>query len=177
MASLPDYFTIGQVLRPQGLKGEVKVRPDTDDPARFLGLRRVFVKDASGAYREVPVQGARLGSGFVYLTLGEDSTVEAAEARRGGFLCLPRDEAVPLGEFEDFISDVIGCEVRDTRGNRVGVVQDVLQPGANDVYRVKTPQGFLLVPALRHVILSVDTKARLITADADRLGEVSVLED
>jgi 16S rRNA processing protein RimM len=177
VAPLAEYFAIGQALRPQGLRGEVKIRPDTDDPGRFLRIDRVFLRDATGNYLETPVCGARMGGGFVYLTIGGDAGVEDAQKRRGQFLYLPREEAVPLGEFENFISDVIGCEVRDTLGAALGVVQDVLQPGANDVYRVKTQDGFLLIPALRHVILQVDTKNRLVTVDAQRLGEVSVRED
>ena len=65
----------------------------------------------------------------------------------------------------------------DTSGKMIGTIKDVLQPGANDVYVVDTPEGSLLVPALRHVIIQVDVSARLVVADADRLWEVSVFEN
>jgi len=72
---------------------------------------------------------------------------------------------------------LIGCAMVDTHGRMIGILKDVLQPGANDVYVIETPEGSLLVPALRHVITQVDVPARLITADAERLGEVSILAD
>lgn len=175
--SMEDCLSIGQVLRPQGLKGQVKVRPDTDNPERFRALGRVFLNAGGKHFKEIAISGVSVRGGFVYLNLGEDSTVEAAEARRDLLLYIPRQEAVPLGEHENFITDIIGCELFDTLGKRIGLVKDVLQPGANDVYVVETPEGTLLVPALRHVVLSVDTASKKMLADPVTLWEVSVLED
>jgi len=174
---LEGCLSIGQVLRPQGLRGQVKIRPDTDDPGRFSALARVFVKDRAGRYEALTVNGVSVRSGFVYLHLGGDSTVEAAELRRGLVLYIPRGEAVPLGEHENFISDLIGCQMVDTEGRLIGTVEDVLQPGANDVYVVKTDQGTLLVPALKHVVLAVDVENKVVTAHAQRLWEVSLVQD
>lgn len=172
-----EYLPIGQVLRPQGLKGEVKVRPDTDEPGRFLQLMQVFVKDPRGNYQPEVISQVRLSGNFVYLVLGDDIDVNAAQKRRDAVLFISRDNAVPLGEYENFISEMIGCKLMGINGEVIGVLLDVLQPGANDVYVVKTPQGNLLVPALKHVILSVDTEKGLILTDQDRLSEVSILED
>jgi 16S rRNA processing protein RimM len=172
-----EYLPIGQVLRPQGLKGEVKVRPDTDEPGRFLHLAQIFVKDPGGKYQPEVISQVRLSGDFVYLIMGGDSDVNSAGKHRDAFLFILREDAVPLKEYENFISELIGCELVDLNSEVIGVLTDVLQPGANDVYVVKTPRGNLLVPALRHVILSVDTEKRLILADQDRLSEVSILED
>lgn len=174
---LEDYLSIGQVLRPQGLLGQVKIRPDTDNPGRFSALKNVFIKAGNSGYTEVPVSKVSVRSGFVYLNLGEDKSVEDAEKRRDLMLYVSREDAVPLGEYEHFIVDLIGCTLFDTNGQRIGVVRDVLQPGANDVYVVDTDKGILLVPALRHVIIKVDVAERKMIAEADRLWEVSVLED
>ena len=174
---LEGYLSIGQVLRPQGLKGQVKIRPDTDDPGRFSMLSRVFLRHGNEAPEQVAVSKISIRSGFVYLNLGEDNSIEDAELRRNAMLLVPRSEAVPLEAYENFIVDLIGCTLTDTQGTRIGVLQDVLQPGANDVYLVATDKGRLLVPALRHVILSVDVAAKIILADADRLWEVSIFED
>lgn len=172
-----EYLSIGQVLRPQGLKGEVKVRPDTDEPGRFLNLAQVYLKDFKGYYQPEAISRVRLSGDFVYLVLGEDSDVNAAQKRRDALLFISRDDAVPLGEFENFISELIDCEIVGKNGEKIGVLMDVLQPGANDVYVVKTLQGNLLVPALKHVILSVDVGKGLILVDQERLSEVSILED
>lgn len=174
---MEGYLPIGQVLRPQGLKGLVKVRPDTDDPGRFLTFEQVFVKSSSGALQPQSVSNLSVRSGFVYLSIEDDSMVEEAETRRNLILYIPREQAAPLSEFENYITDLIGCQLTDTDGKPVGLLEDVLQPGANDVYVVRTQSGSLLVPALRDVVLSVDVANKQIIVDAQRMGEVSVAQD
>lgn len=171
------YLCIGQVLRPQGLKGLVKIRPDTDDPGRFLGLNYVFILDSDKRFQKITVREVSVRSRFVCLRIENDQDAESAERWRGIYLYIDRENAVPLGEHENFITDMIGCELRDNKGTKLGVLEDILQPGANDVYVVKTKEGRLLVPALRHVILSVDTRLKVIVADSETLKEVSLLED
>lgn len=168
------FLAIGQVLRPQGLRGEVKVRPDTDDPERFLHLTSVFEKTEDN-FSPLSIHDVSIRKGMVYLTLGDDSAVEAAEARRDQVLYIDREHAAPLGEHENYIADLIGCQLVDTQGRAIGYLKDILQPGANDVYVVNTPEGELMIPALRHVILDVDTKSKIITVDEIRLIEVAVL--
>jgi 16S rRNA processing protein RimM len=175
--SKEGYLCIGQVLRPQGLKGLVKIRPDTDDPGRFLSLNYVFIPDSDKQLQKITVQDVSVRDRFVCLRIENDQDAESAEKRRGITLYIDRDSAVPLGEHENFITDMIGCELRDNKGTKLGVLEDILQPGANDVYVVKTKEGRLLVPALRHVILSVDTRLKVIVADSETLKEVSLLED
>ncbi|NLX83307.1 MAG: 16S rRNA processing protein RimM [Clostridiales bacterium] len=175
--SKEGYLSIGQILRPQGLLGQVKIRPDTDDPGRFSALSHVFLKKDDKNFEEMLISDVKVRSGFVYLTMGDDKSVEDAEKRRDTLLYIPREESVPLETFENFIVDLIGCTLIDTNGNEIGVVKDVLQPGANDVYVVKTSKGTLLVPALKHVILSVDVQQKRMLAHADKLMEVSIFED
>lgn len=175
-ALLEGYLSIGVVLRPQGLKGQVKVRPDTDNPGRFSDLRSLFIQKDS---RMLPVEVHQVSvrGGFVFLNLGEDKTTEDAESRRGLTLYVKREDAVPLGEHENFIVDIIGCTMKSTEGKLIGTVTDVMQPGANDVYVVNTTRGALLVPALRHVVLEVDVANKQISVQEERLWEVSVFED
>lgn len=171
------YLAIGQVLRPQGLQGQVKLRPDTDDPARFLDFELLYQKTADEVYLPIPIRDVSLRKGFVYLWFGDDASVEEAEARRGLVVYIDRAHAAPLGEHENYIADLIGCLLTDTQGHEIGRLKDVLQPGASDVYVVDTQEGVLLIPALRHVILKVDTHKKLIMVDETRLSEVAVLAD
>jgi len=171
------YLAIGQVLRPQGLKGEVKVRPDTDEAARFLDFDFLYQKTGEETFIPIAIHDVSLRKGFVFLTLEEDAGVEAAEARRNLVLYIDRAHATPLGEHENYIVDMIGCRLVGHKGREIGRLKDILQPGAQDVYVVTTLEGEMLIPALRHVILSVDTEEKLITVDEDRLSEVAVLAD
>ena len=170
---LSEYLLIGEVLRPQGVKGQVKVRPDTDDPERFLDLNQVFLKQGDG-YTATPVADVSVRDDGVYLRLQNAQTRDEAEKQRGWMLYIDREHARPLAENETFICDLIGCKAVDTQGHEIGVVQDVLQPGGNDVYVIKTPKGEMLLPALKHVVPVIDVKNGIMTVDEARLPEVAV---
>ena len=172
---LSEYILIGQVLRPQGIKGQVKVRPDTDDPERFDDLENVFMKQGD-LYQPVSVDEVSVRDDGVYLRLNGASTRDEAEKQRNWMLYVDRAHAVELGEDETFICDLIGCKAVDTQGNELGKVTDVLQPGGNDVYVIKTPKGDMLLPALKHVIPTVDVENGFIVVDEKRLTEVAVCD-
>ncbi|MDO5326227.1 MAG: ribosome maturation factor RimM [Clostridia bacterium] len=172
---LSEYLLVGQVLRPQGIKGQVKVRPDTDDPGRFEELEFVYVKKGE-AYERVSVDEVSVRDNEVYLRLNGAQTRDEAEKQRNWMLYVDRAHAVELGENETFICDLIGCKAVDTQGNELGKVTDVLQPGGNDVYVIKTPKGEMLLPALKHVIPTVNVEKGIIIIDEKRLPEVAVCD-
>ncbi|MBR3016585.1 MAG: 16S rRNA processing protein RimM [Clostridia bacterium] len=172
---LSEYLLIGQVLRPQGIKGLVKVRPDTDDPGRFEELDSVFLKKGS-AYERADVEEVSVRDDGVYLRLNGAQTRDEAEKQRDLMLYVDRAHAVTLAENETFICDLIGCRVVDSKGTELGKVTDVLQPGGNDVYVIKTPKGEMLLPALKHVIPTVDVEKGVVLVDEKRLPEVAVCD-
>ncbi len=171
-----EYLSIGEVLKPQGVHGQVKVRPDTNDPARFSQLQQVYIQQ-DNAYIAWPVSDVSVRDGYVYCTLNHAQTRDDAEKQRGAMLYIDREHAVPLAENEYYISDLIGCTVQDQQGQAIGTLADVLQPGANDVYEIKTPKGMMYLAALPFVIEHVDAKAGVIVVDETRLPEVAVFED
>ncbi len=174
---LSSYLLIGEITKPQGISGEVKVQAYTDDPGRFLDLDKVFVQKGDG-YEEIVIKSARVGSDAVYLTLPNVDDRDKAEALRGTKLFVDRAHAVKLSEDENFICDLIGCEAVDTAGAAIGKLVDVLQPGGStDVYVFETSRGRMMMPALKAAIPSVDVKARKIVLDADKLSEVAFFED
>ena len=170
---LSEYLLIGQVLRPQGIRGQVKVRPDTDDPGRFEELEFVYLKK-NNEYVRASVEDVSVRDDGVYLRLDGAKDRDEAEKQRGLMLYVDRAHAVQLSEDETFICDLIGCQAVDTKGNELGKVTDVLQPGGNDVYVIKTPKVEMLLPALKHVIPTVDVKNGVIVVDESRLPEVAV---
>ncbi|RME56030.1 MAG: 16S rRNA processing protein RimM, partial [Caldilineae bacterium] len=89
----------------------------------------------------------------------------AAEALRGQWLYIPDEAAMELDEDAFWVHDIIGLAVVDEEGRGLGVVQDVLETGANDVYIVRTPPDVnrgrdLLLPAIADVIRVVDLETR-----------------
>ena len=172
---LNPYLMVGQVVRPQGIRGEVKVLPMTDDPQRFLTLTQVYVQ-AGEAYTPCAVQCTRVHDGMAYLRMEGVDGRDAAEAMRGAYLYVDRANAVPLPEDSNFICDLIGCEAVDEQGQAIGTLRDVLQTGAADVYVLDTARGELLFPALKRVVRSVDIAARRMVLDASALAEVGVYQ-
>jgi len=172
---LQEYLQIGQVLRPQGIKGMVKIRPDTDDPWRFEELEEAFIKTAQG-YQTIKIEDVSVRNDGVYLRLDGVEDRDAAEKQRGLVLYVDRAHARELDENETFICDIIGCHAVTLDGEELGVVKDVLQPGGNDVYVIKTPKGEMLLPALRHVVPQIDVAQQKMYVDATRLPEVAVCD-
>ena len=94
-----EYLSIGEVLKPQGVRGQVKVRPDTNDPARFSQLQQVYIQQ-DNAYIAWPVSDVSVRDGYVYCTLNHAQTRDDAEKQRGAMLYIDREHAVPLAEHE-----------------------------------------------------------------------------
>ncbi len=172
-----EYLLIGEITRPQGVRGEMRVRPYTDDPMRFEDLDEVYVKRGD-KYEARGITFVRLNSDdVVIIRMDGVSDANAVEALRGEKLYVDREHAVELPEDADFIVDLIGCRVTDDEGNDYGKITDVMQPGGNDVYVISGKRGEVLVPALKSVVISVDTKAGEMLLSAARMREVAVFED
>ena len=174
---LDEYLIIGEILKPQGVKGEVKVRPITCDPSRFDGLTRVFFQDGEGAYTPEKIKVSRVDPDAVYLTVKGYTDRTEAEKLRGKLLYVDRASAAKLPEDAEFICDLIGCVATDDSGRLIGTLTDVMQPGAGDVYVFQGPMGEVLVPALKSVFLEVDVRNKKMRLSAQRLSEVAVFEE
>ena len=141
---------VGQILKAQGIKGEVKVKPICDDPARFFELKKVY---ADG--EPMRVLGCRLAGGFVYLYLDKLVSRTHAEAAAGKLLEIDREDVV-LEEGRYLIADLLGAEVVFEDGETLGTLEDVLQTYAIDTYVVRTAGGRVLFPAVEKAIASIE---------------------
>ncbi len=167
---LEEFLVVGEILRPQGVRGDLKVRPLTDDPDRFFQLSRVKVRDKSLA-----IHCLRVHDGFAYIRLEGVYSRESAEDYRGELIYVHRDDAVKLPEDTEFICDLIGCCATDTDGNNWGTLKEVLQNSNVDVYVFEGSKGEMLVPALKRVILEVNVSEKRMLLDAQALRETAVL--
>jgi 16S rRNA processing protein RimM len=172
----PEYLMIGEITKPQGVRGELKVRPITADPYRFEGMTEVLIKRGD-SYERVRVQVNRATDDAAFISLEGVEDREQAEKLRGTLLYVDRAHAIELTEDETFLCDLIGLRGVDDEGREIGVIKDVLQPGGNDVYIFSGPRGDVLVPALKSVVKKVDLDAGVMTLAAARMAEVAVYED
>lgn len=154
-----DLLVVAQVLAPHGLRGELKCLLVTDFPERFARGTRLLVRDADESLAALTVRTARVDAGSVYLTFAGVSDRDAADALRGRELLVPRTEAVHLPDGQFLWQDLIGLRVEDERGTLLGEMTQVLRTGANDVYVVRTPNGEVLVPAIKNVVRAIEPQA------------------
>ena len=119
---MENLIKIGEITKPQGIRGEVKIRAYVDDENRFYDLDEVFVGDT--LYR---VLSARVNGQEVFLSLSGVADRNQAELLRGKELFVTRDNATELGENEFFIVDVLGSTVLLDDGTKIGAVIDITQ--------------------------------------------------
>lgn len=173
---LSKYLLIGEVIKPQGVAGEVKVKPYTNDPERFKDLAAIYLEDEAG-FHEQKMRFVRVNDGMVYLFLGDAANMDDAQKQRGQKLYIDRADAVELDEDAAFICDLIGCVAFDEQGNKLGTLKDVLTDMPVDVYVFETDKGRMMMPALKSVIPSVDVINRKMVINAQKLLEVAVFDD
>ena len=171
---MTEYFELGRILKPQGIKGVVKLDAFTDGLSRFLDLEFVYFKKTE--YERVDIENARIDARYAYLKLRGIDTRDDAEKLRGTLLYIDRAHAAKLPEGAFYIQDLIGCTVKDDTGKALGILQDILQNGAADVYVVKLEKGTCMFPAVGHIVLVRDIENGVITVDAQRLTEVAVYD-
>lgn len=160
---MESYLRVGVIASTHGLKGEVKVFPTTDDPERFRDLKQVFL-DTGNDYKSLNVAGVKFFKNQVILKFREFNDINEIEKYKGKDLLVTRDQAVPLKENENFITDLIDMEVYTDEDKRLGILTDVLQTGANDVYVVETDEGKeVLLPAIPSCILEVNVETARMT--------------
>ena len=173
---LRSHLVIGEITKPQGVRGELKLRPITCDPERFAGLTLAYFKRGD-QYEPVKLKVNRLAPDAVFFNIEGVEDRNQAERLRGELLYIDRAHAVELDEDSDFICDLIGLTGKDDSGRVLGTLKDVMQPGGNDVYVFQGPYGEVLVPALKSVVIRVDYEAEIMYLSRQRLDEVAVFDD
>lgn len=157
---MDNLLQVGAITSPHGLKGEVKVFPTTDDPERFKKLKEVLL-DTGQEQLMLEIQSVKFFKKFVILKFKGLDRIEDVEPYRQKTLWVTRAQALPLKRNEYFISDLIDMKVFTEDGNEFGILIDVMQTGANDVYIVKTTQDQeVLIPAIKQCILQVDVQEK-----------------
>lgn len=160
---MEELFRIGSIATTHGVHGEVKVYPTTDDPGRYKKIKEVIL-DNGKEQKTAHIEQTKFFKQMVIVKFREYNTMDEAEKLRGYELYVTREHAIPLKKNEYYIADLIDMQVLTDEGAALGVIEDVLQTGANDVYVVQQPSGKeILLPAIRDCILSVDVPEKKMT--------------
>lgn len=154
---MEQYLQVGVISSTHGIRGEVKVFPTTDDPARFKVLKKVIL-DTGKEQIPLEIQGVKFFKQFVILKFKGIDNINDIEMYKGKSLLVSREDAAPLGEDEYYIADLIGMKVF-TEDGEFGVLKDVIETGANEVYVVDSKEhGEVLIPAIHDCILNVNVE-------------------
>ena len=156
---MENRLQVGIISSTHGVRGEVKVFPTTDDVNRFKRLKEVIL-DTGKETRILEIEGVKFFKQFAILKFKGIDDINEIEKYRGCSLFVTRENAVKLKKDEYFIADLLGIQVQDENGDELGILKDVIETGANDVYQIRMTDGReLLLPAIRQCVLEVNVEA------------------
>jgi 16S rRNA processing protein RimM len=156
----PDYLAVGFLRRPHGLDGSMLMDLHTDFPERLRAGRRLFLGDE---HKPVTLSSVRQHSESVIVKLKGIDTPEAAGRYRNTWLFVKTKDMPALPEGQHYQYQLLGLKVVDEEGQVLGILTEILETGANDVYVVTNEGGQeLLLPAIPSVILELRPEDGLI---------------
>lgn len=160
------YFRIGVITSAHGIRGGVKVFPVTENPGRFKELNEVLYSKPNsdtivGSYK---LRRVAFQNNMVLVEFEGVNDRNLAETLKGQQLWVSRENALPLGENEYYLADVMGMLVVTEEGEELGTVTDILQTGSNEVFQVeKAGARTLLIPSIPDCVLDMDLENKKLT--------------
>ncbi|SRR5579884_1608681 len=164
MQNKTEWATIGKIVAPFGLRGELKVVSLSDIPDRFAKLDFVYVGSERTRYA---IEGVRPYKGdLVLLKLAGINDISTAEPLRSQDACIPLDQLAELPPDSYYQHDIVGLQVYTLADYHVGVIADIIATGSNDVYVIKDKDNRqFLIPAVKAIIKQVDLIRRKMYID------------
>ncbi|MDE6889775.1 MAG: ribosome maturation factor RimM [Eubacterium sp.] len=155
---MEDLFQVGAVTGTHGLRGEVKVYPTTDEPKRYEVLKDVIL-DTGKERLSLKIAHVRFFKQIVIVKFAGLNDINEVEGFKGAKLYVSRENALELREDEYYFADLAGLRVQTEEGEQLGIVKDILQTGANDVYVVgREHKKDLLLPAIKDCVKEIDVE-------------------
>ena len=163
-ATEQDWALVGEIVGVFGVHGEIKVRPLSDFPERFAVGGTLYLGD-----RREPhiITKARLRPGSHIIALSGVESTNDAERLRGQFLAIPTSALAPLAPDQFYQHDLLGLRVEHVNGAPLGVIVDIFNTGANDIYVVRneTTGAERMLPAVKAFIKQVDVAAGVVRVE------------
>jgi len=155
-------FVIGKVVKPQGIKGEVKAEIITSFPEHFEQLAHIYIEQDD--FVKYDVEDSRLSDRFVFIKFKEVQSRDEAERLRDKYLYIPDEELFPLKDDEFYHHQLIGLKVFDQDNGYLGVVKDIETYPLNDFLSIESEnKKNYLIPVVKDFIKEVDIKSQKVT--------------
>lgn len=153
---MEKYLEVGQIVNTFGIKGQVKVKPFTDDIKRFDELKEIYI-EKKNELNLFQIEQVNYSKNMVILKLKGVDKPEEAEKLRNCYIKIDRKNAKKLPKDTYFIADLIGLDVYTDENKLLGKVDDIYNSGSSDIYVVKDELGKqILLPAIKEVLKQVD---------------------
>lgn len=151
-----DLYQIGAITQTHGIRGEVKVFPMTDDIASLKGRKNVIIDTGKGQVL-VDIVSARPQKNLAIVKFKGIDNINDVEKYKGCGLYVTADNRAPLAEDEFYLSDLIGADVVNEAGEKIGTVSDILETGANNVYEITKENGkTFLLPHIKDCVKEIN---------------------
>lgn len=159
---MTSELEIGQIVNTFGIKGEVKVKPFTEDIRRFDKLKKVNIQQKNSK-KEYEIENVKYHKEMVILKLKGIDKIEQAEPLKNSYLKIDRNDEEPLEKGTYYIVDLLGLSVYTDENILLGTLDDIYNTGSNDIYVVKDELGKqTLLPAIQDVIKQIDMENKKI---------------
>jgi 16S rRNA processing protein RimM len=137
MSPAAGLIRIGLIIKAHGVRGELLVKPLTDDIRRFERLIQVFVEKTGGSgVNPYEIEYVRFHKDKLLLKFKHFDDINAVISLKGSYISIEEKDLVKLPDDSYFVFDLQGCEVYNVSGELLGILTDVLETGSNDVYKV-----------------------------------------
>lgn len=154
-----DLVAVGKIVGFQGLKGEVKVLPLTDNPGRYNTLKKVKLVMGEKVI-EAEVEKGRENKNNWVLKFKDLNTRNEVGILKGYYIMIPKEERLLLPEDHYYHDDLVGLKVYTENDELIGEVTDIIQTGSNDVFVVKPDEPSLtreiLIPVLKTIVEEIN---------------------
>lgn len=167
-----EKILIAKVLRPQGLKGEVKCKMENDDYSVIENVTEIFLEG-----KDVPsrVKSIAYRNGYLYLSIGTIDSREKADLIRG-FSIYARADQIKIPENEYMIDDLIDCTVFSEDGQEIGKLVDVQNYGATDLFVVVQYGREYMFPFVDDIVKKINVTAKIIVVNKQKYDEAKICE-
>lgn len=159
---------IAKVLKPQGIKGEIKVESYTSNLSFLMSLKNFNIEE-----KTYNVLSIRIQDKYAYIKTKEINSIEEAEKLRNKILIVQKEETQE-DDFEFFIQDLEDCRIEDEYGNLIGFIDSVEKYGSADIINIKLGGGTRSFPFLKSIFQNIDVKNKIIKVYKQKLEEVIV---
>ena len=155
-------FVIGKVVKPQGIKGEIKAQILTSFPEHFEQLSYLYVEQ--NEFEKFTIENTRLSGNFVFIKLEKIDSRNDAENLRNKYLYIPAEELYPLEDDEFYHHQLLGLKVYDQDNVYLGIVKNVESYPVNDILSVENEKKEIyLIPVVKDFIKAIDIKSQKVT--------------